>query len=434
MSAKTSWLLIVLLCAAVFSWSIYRDVQLEKQYAGDLRNRVVGARMQKDGLSPYFYKWKTGDGFRYYDPNNFDSLGVSNITASPFFHHLLRPLADLPQRSVSIWWLLITYGMFILLQLLGIAMATTLQQRRLLWLAACLFLLTEAWKMHIGNGQNYLFIPLLAMAFYYCFSRQKGWVMAFAAGCCAAMLVLIKPTAALFFLPFLVLWRQYSRANIAALLLPAVLCIIWIFTSNTELFLWQQYRQNITQQVKMHQRGSPDLQVNDKDPVFDSWEGISRAAIAAESIQHPVQVYSENGNVFVPFMLVFHKNINTASLMTAALVLILLLLTVFFRLHHINGYPLQAVAILGYCLFMISDLFSPVYRHQYYAVQWMFPVLLTAAGYRHGQPSIYIAIAAGLLLNVLNISFLPMEHTVGEYIMLAAFIVLSLRRQKTSTE
>ncbi len=426
--------MIVLLCAAVFSWSFYRDMQLEKHYTGDLRNRVVGARMQKDGLSPYFYKWKTGDGFRYYDPNNFDSLRVSNITASPFFHRLLSPVADLPQHWISITWLLATYAMFIILLLISIALATTSQQQWLLLLMACLFLLTEAWKMHIGNGQNYIVISLLAMAFYYCISKKNRWVMAFAAGCCAVMLVLVKPTTALFFLPFVFLWKQYSRSYIAVLLLPVVLCTVWILTSKTESYLWQQYSENIAQQVKAHQGASPDLQVNDPDPVFPSWEGISRATIAAESIRHPVHVYSENGNVFVLVMLVFHKKLNTVSLLAVSSVLILLLVTAFYRQNLANGYLLPATAILGYCLFMLSDLFSPVYRHQYYAVQWMLPVMLAAAFYQRRRAGIYIAVVAGLVLNALNISFLPMEHTVGEYIMLIAFIVLSLRWAKPSTE
>jgi hypothetical protein len=110
------------------------------------------------------------------------------------------------------------------------------------------------------------------------------------------------------------------------------------------------------------------------------------------------------------------------------------LLTAFYRRHRMHGYTAADAALAGFCLFMLSDLFSPVYRHQYYAVQWMFPVMLAAALYQPTRIKIYAAIAVGVLLNILNAAAIPMEHTAGEYIMLVAFIVLSLRRETPSIQ
>jgi hypothetical protein len=45
-------------CIVSLFWSVYRDTELEKQYPVDLRNRVVGSRLQMDGMSPYFYHWR----------------------------------------------------------------------------------------------------------------------------------------------------------------------------------------------------------------------------------------------------------------------------------------------------------------------------------------------------------------------------------------
>ena len=49
--AKLKIPLIILACLAL-CWCIYRDIQLDKQMPDDLRNRVVGARLQMDGHSP----------------------------------------------------------------------------------------------------------------------------------------------------------------------------------------------------------------------------------------------------------------------------------------------------------------------------------------------------------------------------------------------
>src|SRR6187549_2846741 len=90
-------LLNYIILLSLLTHCIYRDIQLSKQNTGDLRNRVVGARLQKDGKDPYFYKWKKEDGFRYFDPANQGPLAVSNITATPFFHDLLFPVCNWPQ-------------------------------------------------------------------------------------------------------------------------------------------------------------------------------------------------------------------------------------------------------------------------------------------------------------------------------------------------
>src|SRR5688500_1745611 len=102
------------LLLSVFGWCLHRDIQIEKQRTVDLPNRVVGARMVKDGKSPYFYHWKPADGLRYFGAGPISFGRASNVTASPFFHHLLAPIADLPERTISRIWLMISYLMLLL--------------------------------------------------------------------------------------------------------------------------------------------------------------------------------------------------------------------------------------------------------------------------------------------------------------------------------
>src|SRR5579859_2004065 len=104
---KLRWLIVIVCYGLVLAHAIYRDMRLEYEYCGDLRGRIVGARLIKDGKSPYFYKWRAGDGVRYYDPQNFTPTKVSSMTATPFFHHLLMPLAELPEREASKIWLVL---------------------------------------------------------------------------------------------------------------------------------------------------------------------------------------------------------------------------------------------------------------------------------------------------------------------------------------
>ena len=95
---------------------------------------------------------------------------------------------------------------------------------------------------------------------------------------------------------------------------------------------------------------------------------------------------------------------------------------------------LEQLALLGYCCYMLGDLFSPVVnRHQYPGVQWLFPVLLAVATLRKGQRVSLAALAMGLLLNIFHFPLLKMRNTTGEYLLLLVLVVLSLAHGETAT-
>ncbi|MBL7758798.1 MAG: hypothetical protein JNL59_15420, partial [Chitinophagaceae bacterium] len=135
--------------------SVYRDTRLERQHPGDLRNRVVGARLQRDGISPYFYGWDSTQSFRYYDPTGYDFMAASNITASPFFHQLLYPIANIPQRSFSKIWLIIQYIFWASMLGIAVSLVSSRRQRLLIVATAILFLFTRFWSDTRFKGQNY---------------------------------------------------------------------------------------------------------------------------------------------------------------------------------------------------------------------------------------------------------------------------------------
>ena len=105
MRHKPLILLPVLVAIGILIYSIRRDSALEKSHPGDLRNRVVGARLQMDGITPYFYHWDSTAPVRYYDTSGYNHVAVSNITSTPYLHQLLYPIANLDQRLISRMWL-----------------------------------------------------------------------------------------------------------------------------------------------------------------------------------------------------------------------------------------------------------------------------------------------------------------------------------------
>jgi hypothetical protein len=101
------------------------------------------------------------------------------------------------------------------------------------------------------------------------------------------------------------------------------------------------------------------------------------------------------------------------------LITLLSLLASFYYVHTKNKRNLLQVLIFAFTLYMIVEIFSPVYRHQYNAVQW-FPLILSALLIPAARRNpVLLLLALGLLLNIVNINWIPMRHTLGEGVGLA---------------
>lgn len=410
-----SWLVLVLSLA----WSVRMGWFAAHQYMGDLRNRVVGARMVSDGRSPYFYKWQPADGIRYYDPDNFDSLKVSNTTATPLFHRLLIPLSNAAEKNIQMYWVLLQYLLFAATVWMGWLAASNSLQKTVVLLVSAVFLQTDAWTMEIANGQVYIIVPFLAMAFYHCLrSAPLPSYRLLLAGFIAAVFIGIRPNALLFLLPFLWWIRKRSLKQGLLLFSVPVLLLAWVLFQPGERMLWQDYRLHLNEQVKVHQDMLPSLQQNAPRPSIQQWEGIDISEMQRQERWHPIRFNSENGNLFVLVNSVTHQKIPVFALAVLLLLCILSFLLLFYRKYRGSAtWSVAEMALAGYLLLMIADFLSPVHRHQYYAVQWLFPLLMLANGYRRMNPW-WLMVLGGLLLNCADISFIKMEHTIGELLML----------------
>jgi hypothetical protein len=421
------WLVLIASVLLVLVYAVNRDIRFEKAYTGDLRNRVTGSRMVKDGRSPYFYKWKTGDGLRYYDPGNFDSFRPSTMNSTPFLYRLLSPIVELPESEISECWLAIEYLMLAGITLFAFLRARTTLQKQAVLLVFLLVLLTNGWKEHVTHGQTYLCVPLFAMLFLV-FREIKGHpARAMLAGAAAGCMILIRINTILFFVPFLFMTRGVTRSWLAWFSIPMLLFACWTLSSPHERSLWQDYFDNIKEATKIHQNWHPVLQHNTPDPSFPLWEGIDTAEAFRYAEAAPAKVYSENGNFFVLFAHIFHRDLSVTALGLVSLLLIITLVLLFyFRCCPPGKQDMPKAAIFGSCLFMIADLFSPIYRHQYYTVQWILPLMLAASVFSLREKGWYALLLAGLLLNCIHLPFIKMENTIGEYLILSALLAIVL--------
>lgn len=425
MSTKTGWALLAVATIAVLLYTVQRDLRYEESNSSDLRNRVVGARLIKDGRSPYFYKWRTGDPVRYYNPSDFDSFKVSAATASPFFHHLLSPLVEFPQSCLSPIWLCLEFMLFTGLAIFAFSLAATTVQQWIVVVCSLLFLFTNAWMMHVYKGQLYICIPFLSMLFFFCMRKDQHPGFALAAGTVAASLVLIRVNTILYLVPFLFLLRFYTRRWRLAFFLPILLLAAWTLGNRQEWRLWQDYRSQVSEWTGIYHGDPHTTQQNSPDPAYIKWEGLDMETNWKLQSTLP-KFYMEDSSIFQFVNSVFHRRIPLAFLgMAAAGIIVALILLFYFRNRPFRKEDIPGIAIFGFCLYMLSDLFSPIYRYQYFAVQWIFPLLLAASSFQPRRKVPYGLLLTGLLLNCIHLSFIKMENTLGEYMILAGLLVLS---------
>lgn len=406
-------------------FAIYRDIGYQKFYPGDLRNRVVGARLQKDGRSPYFYKWKTGEGTRYYDISNFDSFKVSNITASPFFHDLLYPVVELPQKTIAYLWLIIEYILYLSLVVIAFSMAGTVWQKAAVLLVAISFLFTYAWLGHVVSGQYYLLIPFLIMTCYVYIRDYKSITAAIFAGVFAVSVVLIRPNSVLIFIPLLFITGRFNIRYKVAFLIPVLLFIGYSTASPVQRLYWVDYKNSLIEQLKIHQNLNPEQQKNDRDPGFEKWEGWNKKEIETAMSRFETINHFEQGNVFVIVRIMSGTKLSPRVLSILTVGSILMLILIYFFVNRKYVLTLESLFLLGFSFFMISEFLSPIHRAQYQGVEWLFPLLLIASEIQKKYWIFYVVLGVGIVLNIINLNFMKMEHTIGEYLILIFVLILS---------
>lgn len=429
--SRAWWIFISFLITGALTWTITRDLHLIKLTSGDIRNRIVGAHLQKDNKSPYFYKWKNGDGIRYYDPENFNAYAVAASTASPFFHILLYPVAEFPQYTINKIWLALQYLLLAISVFLCIKLTDTVPQKIAVLIAGTGILFTEGWISMIVFGQLYLIPPFLAIAFIYYFKNTKDPVHALISGAVFIIAVLIRPTVLLFFLPFIFLVNKYARHYKILFFIPSVLLLSWILASSTQRQLWADYRNNIREQVKIHYLKDTTFKVNDPDPHYAEWEGMNYNEMVKESKKGWFINHSQDVNFSTLVSDIFHVKLPLPLLISLFFITAGIMFLVFWAAYT-DGSTFYNCSLLGYSLYMLCDFFSPINRYQYYAVQWICPLLIAGIIFTFRFRKTYALIVICLILNIINTSFIKMEHTLGEYLWLACFFYLSVfyRKQK----
>ena len=418
-----------ILLALLLVHSMYRDFQLERQFPMDLRNRVVGSRLQKDGKLPYNYYWQPTDGIRYYDIRNLnkDDHGISNITASPFFNELLYPICDLPQRLISGIWLGLQYFFLFIMIALFYSLANIKWKKWLIINMGILFTATEAWKVLIQYGQLYFFEAFLMAFILFMLIRNTKWTDIIA-GILAACFVLTRPIAIVMFIPFLFYFRK-NTIFLATAFAGLAVYGMFVLLNPHEQSLYKNYFSSLRKQVLIHIKDNPELiQVIDPNSLpFKNMEGFDLLEVEGYKKKYPIICFTEYGNVFVLYNKITKTKMSLLMLSAGLAITFLVVTGLFF--YFSRKHPTQNIQVFltGFLLYMIVELFSPVHRPQYNTVEWFPLVFAGILLLKEWRTAACLLLILGLLLSISNAHRILMRHTLGEFVWLAALLLLAFQ-------
>lgn len=175
------------------------------KYGGvDLRNRVVGARLLKKNLDPFFYKWQKGDSVELLDPRDKAENEVNMVTVPPSVLVLIAPFSGIKYNLQRILWFFIQWILFLLSIYFYSKSASTKRDEKIIWLLS-LFVVGSSffWRLHVERGQIYIFyVFLISLVYYFYQSKLKFKIML--SGLVLGFAMIIRPTLALIALPFIV--------------------------------------------------------------------------------------------------------------------------------------------------------------------------------------------------------------------------------------
>lgn len=372
----------------------------------DLRNRIIGSRIlaDKQGVSPYFYKWNTKDGDYYLDPFDTPDLIMNRNTVTPFTLQGILPFAHFNFANLTYYWYFAEV-IALLLILVLFSVHSSLWQDRLYisFIVIGVIGLSQAWELHNLAGQIYIFLALF-LSIIYCLSLKENTIAEIITGILLTSFVLIRPNFILFILPFII------RFRIKVLFSFFILIIIYfsIIHFNNMTWLWKDYFEAMN--LWYHEFYKPDLtRMNIEVYNLKKVDG-------GGSIHYlPEFDFLENSSLGYLVHRVTGFQMNKLHLVLVGFTAFSLFFVSLFK--KIKKYSFEKLFIMAFVFYFISELCIPAIRNSYNSVQWVFPLLLIGNYIRENKYS-WLLLIIGFFHATGLMKFMPYDLFITEIIFL----------------
>lgn len=398
----------------------------------DLRNRVVGARLLIEGKDPYYFRWQPGEPETLLDPLDKLELPVSRVTIPPTGLAFYIPFAKLPYFYQRLIWFFLQWGavllsLFLLLKRNVESLYTKTISNRFL-LGYGLFFISGSvfWRLHLQTGQFYVFYALLIASSYWISSKKfrfseeiAGLFIGLAASIRFPILVMILP---------MLIFKKIRL--LIATLLGFVFCVgitVAAFGHQT----WVNYF-SAMKIISQLSQGIIKVPAALQNPVVSKTvEGMVFGTQTSNTDKLP----TDNLSIIHLLDHLLDIHIPTSYLIAGLLSALLAYLLILYRSYkqterQFRPSVLDAIFVSGGLMLIIVDLLIPAPRYSYNDIQLLVPLILLLKNidfYEIQSVRLFVLLCLGLLITGGLFPWLPYEVLLGQVLILAVLLLMSLR-------
>ncbi|MBN2460552.1 MAG: DUF2029 domain-containing protein [Candidatus Cloacimonetes bacterium] len=354
--------MIISIFAAVTGF--YLDLIATRENGGiDLRNRIIGARLLRSGVDPYFFKWDRDTDERFVDPRDYyRNLPVSRVTVPPTLLFLHQILADIPYLFTKYLWLFLQWLMFLII--LYIMTAHTREPTRviLILFTGLLYIAgSYIWRLHTDRGQIYIFYVLL-MSLSFAFLSGRSNLEYLLGGILAGITAALRFPYLLVFLPFLLggRWKFIigGFTGFAMTIAASFFCC--------DLGNWQMYFKAMKVHELYHLGYIKTVCSKFPAQLVENLDNLEKSLF----IHHP------DSSIQGIFYRYWKIRIDAETLILVFVTILTVSVLVFLIMGRKKKYSDEIMFLSGINLVFLSEFFLPAFRFAYNNVIWLLPISL----------------------------------------------------------
>ncbi len=367
-----------------------------KYGGGELKRRIVGARLLHTDKSPYHYNWQQGDDLRLFVSNMEQNIGGNGLTVTPATLYLLKPLSYLSYDKIRIIWTIFQAVLFfgtVLLVVKSLHKTITNEALLKIYLVALLFYISPIWLINIERGQIYILYAFIFSLMHYLFSLEKNKLAQYALGVVVIIAIWLRPLFIIITIPILF---NKNKFTILGMLISGV---VIGFITYLDWPLWASY-----------------LEAMNFYTTFNN-EGIAPTTIVNTPVENLINYdkFKEDWQIsgFYPIGYFISVNLNI-TLPHSIYTLLAIIVSVVFCIKYKNNDKLQTILLCFFC-YVLYEILMPAPRGAYNLIFWLYPILFISS-YKLSRSTITLGILGFCFIQGWPFYF-PYLGTVGEGIL-----------------
>jgi hypothetical protein len=399
-----------------FYWHISK---VKYGYFVDLRNRVVGARLIKQDLSPYFFKWNPSYPETLLDPIDKCNIKNNMITSPPSVLMLMNPIADLNYGEICYWWTAIQYFFFLLIIAPLYFLSNDIFSRAALLATAIVLLFSDFWTDSIFRGQSHFIFPailaniLLVESWK---SSSRYWII----GILLSLLVWTRPNT-LLIVPFFIFCIGINRKRLFFGFIGGGLFLVAITLLFRQQYFWIDFYNSCKEWIQNNASGMNYASCS--TPKVTEGKSLTYQDIAFHWKPH-----SQISDLFFITKIKFHFLIKQVYLFSSFSLVYLFTLFIYLKKP---AKSFSEALFAGVFLYWILEMTTPILKMSYYYVELFVVVLFLASKFKELHIKEQILLVVALVLPYFF--FLPMNLVIAELFTMACLFCY-LYRMKYSDE